>query len=168
MATTPDGERIRQLFEERSGLLLRFLRRINVDRPHIAEDLLQETMLRVWRHLGTMPATEEHLQPWLLTIARNVSADEARRRRRRPPEAAFEGLEARAEPGDPMAVVVATESMLAAFRNLSDGQRRALRDIHLNGRSAADTGRDLQVPAGTVKSRAHYAMRSLRTAILDN
>src|ERR1044071_3558925 len=108
-----DVERLRQIFEERSGSLLRFLRRINEDRPHIVEDLLQETMLKVWRHIDEVPARSDHIQAWLFTIARNVAADEARRRSRRPQEYSGErDLQEYPGPADPMEFVVATESML--------------------------------------------------------
>ncbi|SIS04017.1 hypothetical protein [Micromonospora avicenniae] len=40
-----DAERLRQIFEERPGALLRFLRRMNPGRPHMVEDLLRETLL---------------------------------------------------------------------------------------------------------------------------
>ncbi|MFD0783496.1 sigma-70 family RNA polymerase sigma factor [Micromonospora azadirachtae] len=163
-----DVERLRQIFEERSGALLRFLRRINSDRPHIVEDLLQETMLKVWRHIGEVASRGDHIQPWLFTIARNVSADETRQRRRRPQE--FSGDRDLQEcPGsaDPMDLVVATESMLEAYRNLSPERRSALVEVHLRSRSALDAAARLSVPVGTAKSRAFYAIDSLRAAVFS-
>src|ERR1700754_3495736 len=77
-----DPERLIQIFEQRSRVLFHFLRRINFNRPDIAEDLLQETMLKVWQHIDEVPVDEDHVRSWLFTIARNVSVDEARRRRR--------------------------------------------------------------------------------------
>jgi RNA polymerase sigma-70 factor (ECF subfamily) len=158
---------LRTIFEERSGMLLRFLRRINADRPQIADDLLQETMLRVWLHIDRVPVGEDHLRPWLLTVARNVSADEARKRRRRPRECPGErDLQDFSGPLDPMDMVIATESMIEAYRTLSPDRKRALAEIYLRNRSAEDAATALSVPVGTAKSRAFYAMSSLRTAVL--
>jgi RNA polymerase sigma-70 factor (ECF subfamily) len=165
---TTDVEKLQQIFEERSGILLRFLRRINSDRPQIVEDLLQETMLRVWRNIGDVPTSEDHIQPWLFTVARNVSADEARKRRRRPQEYHGErDLQDYSTPMDPMDFVVATESMLEAYRNLSPDRKKALEEIYLNSRSAGDAASLLAVPVGTAKSRAFYAMDSLRSAVFS-
>ncbi|XVV15033.1 sigma-70 family RNA polymerase sigma factor [Actinoplanes sp. CA-131856] len=163
-----DVEKLRQIFEQRSGSLLRFLRRINSCRPQIVEDLLQETMLKVWRHIGEVPANEDHIQSWLFTIARNVSADEARKRGRRPQE--YQGerdLQNYSAPVDPMDFVIATETMLDAFRKLSTERRRALEEIYLKSRSAGDTADLLSIPVGTAKSRAFYAMDSVRTAVFS-
>ncbi|MEU6207182.1 sigma-70 family RNA polymerase sigma factor [Micromonospora musae] len=163
-----DVEKLRQIFEERSGSLLRFLRRINACRPQIVEDLLQETMLKVWRHIGDVPTDEKHIQSWLFTIARNVSADEARKRGRRPQEYQSEReLQNYPAPVDPMDYVVAAESMLDAFRKLSPERRRALEEIYVKSRSAGDAAVLLSVPIGTAKSRAFYAMDSLRAAVFS-
>lgn len=163
-----DGEKLRQIFEERSGVLLRYLKRINAYRPQIVEDLLQETMLKVWRHIGDVPVDEDHIQSWLFTIARHVSADEARKRVRRPQESPGEReLENYSSPADPMDVVVARESLLDAFRELSPERRRAFVEIYLQSRSAVDAAELLSVPIGTAKSRAFHAMNSLRSAVLS-
>jgi RNA polymerase sigma-70 factor (ECF subfamily) len=163
-----DGEKMQRIFQERSGALLRFLRRINSGRPDIVEDLLQETMLRVWRHIGRLPDSDDHIQPWLFTIARNVSADEARKRRRRPQE--FRGdYDLRNYPGmtDPMSVVIAADSMLEAYHALSPERQRALEEIYFYRRRAGDAAAILNVPLGTAKSRAFYAMNSVKSAVLS-
>jgi RNA polymerase sigma-70 factor, ECF subfamily len=161
-----EGDKLRQIFDERSATLSRFLRRINADRPHIVEDLLQETMLRVWLHIDDLPDAEDHIQAWLFTIARNVSVDEARKRSRRPRESGGENdLLNHAAPADPMEVVVAHETMLEAYRNLPPERRQALDEIYLNSRRPIDAAHRLSVPEGTAKSRAFYAMKSVRTAV---
>ena len=161
------AEKLQKIFEERSGALLRFLRRINNDRPHIVEDLLQETMIKVWRHIDDVPTEHDHVQSWLYTVARNVSTDEARKRQRRPTESQREyDLCKFPALSDPMEVVIATESLLEAYRSLSAERREALREIYLQSRSAADAAKFLSVPVGTAKSRAFYAMASLRSAVL--
>lgn len=159
-----DVEKLRQIFEGRSGILLRFLRRLNSDRPQIVEDLLQETMIRVWRHIGSLPVNDDdHINAWLFTVARNVSADEARKRRRQPKE--FHEERDFPDQADPMDVVIATESMLEAYRELSPERKRALDEIYLNRRSAVDAAKILSVPIGTAKSRAFYAMDAVRSTV---
>lgn len=163
-----DVEKLRQIFQEHSARLIRFLKRLNADQPHIAEDLLQETMIRAWLHVQELPADEDHIRSWLFAVARNVSVDEARRRRRRPRESDVEkAVENYATTADPMRVVIATESMLEAYRNLNPDRRKAFEEIYLNSGSALDAASRLSVPEGTAKSRAFYAMQSIRSAIMS-
>lgn len=167
-SSTRDVEKLQQIFDERSGALVRFLRRINAGRPHIVEDLLQETMLRVWLHIDAIPVTEDHIQAWLFTIARNVSIDEARKRSRRPKESGGEhDILNHSAPADPLEVFIARESMIDAYRSLPADRRRALDEIYLNNRSPSDAANRLSVPEGTAKSRAFYAMKSVRLAVFS-
>jgi RNA polymerase sigma-70 factor (ECF subfamily) len=157
---------VEKFFDERSPALNRFLRRINADRPHIVEDLLQETLLRVWLHIDNVPADEGHIQAWLFTIARNVSVDEARKRNRRPRESGGDyDIVNHSAPADPMEVVIAHETMLEAYRNLPTERRKALDEIYLKSRSPRDAANRLSVPEGTAKSRAFYALKSVRSAV---
>jgi RNA polymerase sigma-70 factor (ECF subfamily) len=163
-----DAERLIQIFEDRSRTLLHFLKRINFNRPNIAEDLLQETMLKVWQHIDEAPIDDDHIRSWLFTIARNVSVDEARKRRRRPEESESEhAIANRSGSPDPMEIVIATHAMLEAYKNLTPERRRALDEVYVNRRSAEEVANLLAVPEGTVRSRAFYAMQSLRSAVLS-
>src|SRR4051794_41013629 len=86
--------------------LLRFLMGLTRNERTAAEDLLQETMLRVWRNIGSLPSDEESPRKWLFTIARRVAIDAARARRVRPSEVSL--VEA-----DQMKTVDTTDGALA-------------------------------------------------------
>jgi RNA polymerase sigma-70 factor (ECF subfamily) len=66
---------------------------------------------------------------------------------------------------DTAETVIATQSLRQALQSLTSAHRAILNELYLKGRSVQDTARSLGVPVGTVRSRAHYAMRSLRHAI---
>jgi RNA polymerase sigma-70 factor (ECF subfamily) len=57
--------------------------------------------------------------------------------------------------------------VLTAVRRLSTEHRQVLVECHLRGMSVADAAKTLGLPAGTVKSRTHYALHALRQAIDD-
>ena len=85
-ATADDEELLRTLYEEHASALLGFVRRlVNGDRQH-AEDIVQETLLRAWRHRDVL--TADRARPWLLTVARNLVISRYRARRARAAEAA--------------------------------------------------------------------------------
>lgn len=150
------------------GALLNFLHGFSLGSRSTAEDLLQETMIRVWRRIDDMPADPVGRRRWLYTVARNVGIDAIRRSRVRP--VGVHGLEDVVTLGseDPTETVVAMDSLVGAMRELRPGQRRVLAEIYLEGRSIREIADRLGLPMGTVKSRAFYALKSLRSAFDDD
>jgi RNA polymerase sigma-70 factor, ECF subfamily len=144
--------------------LLRFLAGLTSE-SHVAEDLLQETMIRAWRSLGSVPTDRQGSRRWLLTVARRVAIDSARRRQARPPETGPIDTERIAAVDDTTETVVVADAWRNAVRDLSDTHRTILSELYFRGRSLDETARSLGIPLGTVKSRAHYAVRSLRQAV---
>jgi RNA polymerase sigma-70 factor (ECF subfamily) len=147
-----------------SRSLLRFLLGLTRNERTAAEDLLQETMIRVWRHLESLPGEEENARKWLFTIARRVAIDAARSRQARPSEVSL--MEADQITGaDTAEGMLALHDLTDAFQKLSGEHRMVLQELHFRGASIEEAAQRLGVPAGTVKSRAHYAMRILRAAL---
>nr|WP_221382200.1 sigma-70 family RNA polymerase sigma factor [Actinoplanes polyasparticus] len=144
--------------------LLRFLLGLTRNERPAAEDLLQETMLRVWRHLDSLPGEVENARKWLFTIARHVAIDAARSRRARPPEVSLVEAD-RMSTVDSVSGALALHDLTDAFQRLSSEHRAVLQELHFRGASIEEAAQRLGIPAGTVKSRAHYAMRSLRAAL---
>jgi RNA polymerase sigma-70 factor (ECF subfamily) len=161
-----DEARLTALHEEYAPVLLGYLAGFtNGNRP-AAEDLLQETMIRAWCNLESLPTEPEHTRRWLFTVARHVAIDAIRRRRARPVEVdALDSVPAQ-HADETTDTVVALESLRRALGSLSTDHRVILAEIYLKGSSTAEAAERLGVPVGTVKSRAHYALRSLRTAIV--
>ncbi|MEU8243577.1 sigma-70 family RNA polymerase sigma factor [Actinoplanes missouriensis] len=155
-----------QLYVEYRPALLAYLAGFTTGSGQSAEDLLQETMIRVWRRLDALPGDPEAARRWLFTVARNTGIDAVRRAHARP--VGVELPDTLPAPGrdESAETVVALDSMRSAVRGLSSAHRRILTELYLEGRSASETARKLGVPVGTVKSRAHYALRSLRQAML--
>ena len=72
---------MQQLHDEHAAALWRFaLRLVDNDRAR-AEDVVQETLLRAWRHRAVLESAPPALRAWLFTVARNIVIDEWRSRR---------------------------------------------------------------------------------------
>ena len=81
-----DDELVRVLMEEHGdALFAHALRLVGGDRQQ-AEDLVQETLLRAWRHPDLIDPERGSVRAWLFTTARNLSIDAWRRRSSRVPE----------------------------------------------------------------------------------
>jgi RNA polymerase sigma-70 factor (ECF subfamily) len=158
---TTDEEFIRALYEQHARPLLGYaLRLTNGDRGR-AEDVVQETLLRAWRHPEAIERSPETVRPWLFTVARHIAVDAYRARRARPQEAGPDGLEIIAVDDDVDRALEAWQ-VTDAIAGLSLDHRRVLLETYYRGRSVAEAAIELGVPAGTVKSRTYYALRALR------
>ena len=133
----------------------------NVDR---ADDLVQETLLRAWRHPDSLLNGKGSIRGWLFTVARNIITDLARARAARPTEVAETPYSQPIEQDHANAVV---DSMVVvdAMQRLSDEHREVLVETYFHGRSVTEAAKALGIPPGTVKSRSYYALRALRDTI---
>lgn len=156
-----------RVYDLHAGPLLRFLMGQTRHQRPAAEDLLQETMLRAWRHLDSLPGDDAGDRRRLMAVARNLAIDAARKRRARPQEVNLVEA-ATVGSADPVDSALALEDLRAAIHGLADEQRAVLSELHLHGRSVEETARRLGIPEGTVKSRAHYGKRILRSALLPS
>jgi RNA polymerase sigma-70 factor (ECF subfamily) len=139
------------------------VRLTNDDRPR-AQDIVQETLLRAWRHPKILDQTQGSARAWLFTVARNLVIDEWRTRRSQlevttadPPESP--------PVGDETDQLLQSWIVADALSRLSQDHRLVLVECYYRGRSVAETAQRLDVPEGTVKSRTHYALRALRLAL---
>nr|WP_296073463.1 sigma-70 family RNA polymerase sigma factor [uncultured Actinoplanes sp.] len=158
--------RLAELHAEHSTALLNFLLGLTNGERHAAEDLLQETMIRAWRYLDRVPGDPEGARRWLFTVARRVTIDAVRMRQVRPAETNLLDLSRMPTTDDTTDTVVAADSLRRAVDTLSDAHRTILSELYFRGASARETANRLGVPVGTVKSRAHYALRLLRDALV--
>ncbi len=154
---------VRTLYEEHGRSLLAYATRLTGDRA-AAEDVVQETLVRAWRHASTLTEDRGSVRGWLLTVARNIVTDRARARAARPAEVAESPTSPPIE-RDHSDTVVDTMVVLDALDQVSPEHRDVLVEIYYRGRSVTEAARVLGIPPGTVKSRTYYALRALRAAI---
>jgi RNA polymerase sigma-70 factor (ECF subfamily) len=157
---------LRLAWSRHSGELFAYAYRALRDRA-AAEEVVQETFLRAWRAASRYDPARP-LRPWLFAILRNVVVDEARSRQRRDLPVDWEGESTgpqRADASDGLPDVLDGWLVEEALRRLSSDHRAVLVETFYRGRSYAEVAADLGIPEGTARSRAFYALRSLRLAL---
>lgn len=159
-----EEDALRALFDAHAGPLLAFALRLTGGDRGRAEDVVQETLLRAWRHPEALDESRGPVRSWLFTVARNVAVDAHRARQARPRETSDAALMTVPAADE---IERALESWLVAdaLATLTPDHRAVVVETYYRGRSVAETAAVLGVPAGTVKSRAHYALRALRLAL---
>lgn len=155
---------VRDLYRDHAPAVHTFILRMIGD-YQLAEDVLQETMLRAWHHADRLGANEGSIRSWLFTVARNIAIDKARVRQAKPIGLTEEWA------GPPLAdhadAVATAMFVRAAINRLDRGHRAALYEFYYHDRTTAQAGLQLRIPTGTVKSRLFFAIRQLRT-LLDH
>jgi RNA polymerase sigma-70 factor (ECF subfamily) len=166
VASTDIGrdDQARALYAQHGGALLSYVRRLVADDRQTAEDIVQETLVRAWRHGAELEVATA--RPWLYTTARRLVIDFYRARRVRPAESPADRLDVMITPD---AVDQALDAVLVAdaVAALSPTHRAVIVECYYRGRSAAEVAQDQDIPVGTVRSRIHYALRALRLALQE-
>ncbi|MEV0186215.1 sigma-70 family RNA polymerase sigma factor [Streptomyces sp. NPDC050625] len=150
------------LVVDHGAALLTYTVKLLNDR-HTAEDIVQETLIRAWRHADRLMNTEGSVRGWLLTVARNLAIDRMRSAAVRHEKVGVESQEV-AEP-DHADCVLASVEAAKLLHCLSKEHRQVLQHIYLSDKSVGETAQILGIPAGTVKSRQHYALTRLRARL---
>ncbi|WP_026535870.1 sigma-70 family RNA polymerase sigma factor [Arthrobacter sp. H14] len=155
-----DSEAVMRLYREHGPALRRFAASATSN-PDQAEDIVQESILRVWQHA---PERTTNMRGYLFRTARNVIIDNYRRRTHRPVEAGPDHLDDNFY-SDGVDELLLKLTMEEALGSLSPEHRGVIVALHYRGLTVAQTAELLQIPAGTVKSRAYYGLRELREAL---
>lgn len=131
----------------------RFLRGMVRD-PALAEDLAQETFLKVFRRLSTF-RFQSRFSAWIFQVARNVAVDALRSRERR------QLLPVRVGPDAPPPAPDVRAEIHAAVGALSPKLREALLLVEVMGFTCREAGAILGIAEGTVKSRLYHGRARL-------
>lgn len=160
-----EADLMRALHDEHAAALWSFALRLTGGDHARAQDVVQEALMRAWRHPEVLDPARGSARAWLFTTARRIVIDEWRRAEVRP----LVYTDQLPEIVSPDSVDVALQAWLIedALAALSAAHRDVLVECFLRGRSVAEAARILGVAPGTVKSRTHYALRALKLALAE-
>jgi RNA polymerase sigma-70 factor, ECF subfamily len=164
-----DEAALAALYDRYAGLILTVALRVVGDRE-LAEEVMQDSFLRVWNASDTYRASRGQVSGWLIGITRNRAIDmlrsrlhKTRMRERTPlPEP---GDEDRFGVADQTEVVVTRQAVADALAELSMAQRQVVELAYYGGMSQSEIAHQLGEPLGTIKSRTRVAMEHLRITL---
>lgn len=168
IAAAADMVAFEALFREFSPRIRAYLIKMTRD-VQASEDLMQETMLAIWRKAGQYDPARGPASAWIYTIARNIWIDSWRRQRRPAIDPDDPALSAEPEPDAPkrMEVQQDREAVLRAMEKLPPEQVDIIRLSFFEEASHSTIAARLGLPIGTVKSRIRLAFARLRAALDD-
>jgi RNA polymerase sigma-70 factor, ECF subfamily len=156
---------IRELYSHYAKALHGYVEQFCPDRAS-ADDIVQETFIRAWRHLPQLSADDRPVRPWLFRVARNLLIDANRAARSRP-------MTVPAQPDGEVATDSGLEEILdrqlvsAALQHLSPAHQTVLVETFYRGGTMATVARELGIPHGTARSRLHYALDAMRKELQE-
>lgn len=160
-----EADLLRALHDEHARAVWAYVVRLTNGDTARADDVVQETLLRAWRHPQVLDQSQGSARAWLLTVARRIVIDDWRALGRRaelitadPPERSV---------ADQADRTVDSLLVSAAMSRLSEDHRAVLFECYHRGASVAEAAETLGVPPGTIKSRTHYALRALKAALQE-
>lgn len=157
-----DQQAMVTLFDRHSPVVYAVALRVLGD-PSGAEDVMQETFLRIWRTPPVLEITTGSLAGWFAVLARNRAIDQLRRRRptESPEDVVLLSTVDVAAEGERNLLLARARTMIEA---LPDEQQAVLQLAFFEGLSHSEIAERLQSPLGTIKTRLRRAVLMLRKA----
>lgn len=170
VAKSRDVEAFEAVYSHFSPRVRSYMVRLTKGNRVLAEELTQETMMKVWHKAELFDPSKAQASTWIFTIARNRMIDAMRR-----------GARAEFDVNDPAFVPDQIEAADAAIERRQDAQRlqqammtlkgkyiEVLRMSFFDGLTHPIIAQKLDLPLGTVKSRIRLACEKLRMALQEN
>ena len=161
-----DARAFEAVYERHSGAAFSLAYRM-VGRGNVAEDVVQEAFLSIWRSGARYERARGSVRTWVLGIVHHRAIDQLRRSsvhdKRR---ASDEGLEERLESGERTDVEVArrdeAENIRSAIQTLPPEQSHVIELAYFGGFTHTEIAEILETPVGTVKGRMRLGIEKLR------
>jgi RNA polymerase sigma-70 factor (ECF subfamily) len=162
------GERaaFRELYSRTSAKLFGIILRVLNDSTE-AEEVLQESFVKIWRNAGKYRANGLSPMTWLITIARNTAIDRKRRARASTPGDVLTDTLADPAPGPEAQAVAASEQerLDRCFEDLDTRHAEAVRAAYLDGDTYAQLAERFEVPLNTMRTWLRRSLLKLRECL---
>lgn len=144
------------------GVILRI-----VESPAIAEDLAQESFLKLWRNASRLKLEYQYVGPWLMRIARNCALDHRKSvNALRMEQIVTDHAAPNGQSED--AAAWNSRRLNGAFQQLPPEQKEVIVLSFYHGLSQMEIAERLQQPLGTIKGRVRLGLAKLRAAMEEN
>ena len=154
-----------ELVAAHRAAILAYATRLTGGDVHRAEDASQEVWIRAWNHRERLTSERGSVRGWLLRVTHNVVVDQHRARSARATEVELAAGIDRPATGDRCDDVLTSLAVRPVLDRLAKPHREIIIELYFRDRTATQAAATLRLPVGTVKSRLHHALRTLRDLV---
>lgn len=164
LAKYRDKQLFIQLYDHFAPRLKSHLMQKAVSEP-MAEELVQECMLSVWRHCGSYNPDKATASTWIFRIARNLWID--RLRKDKPDR--ISSLDSYPDmPFTPEMSQMDSGALRSALKKLPPQQAQLVYQVYYAGKTHREISDEMDIPLGSVKSGLRLALNKLRNQVGDD
>lgn len=150
------------LYDNYSGTLYGIITKI-VNDEELAQDVLQEAFVKIWRNMEKYEASKSRLFTWMLNIARNHAIDTLRSKKYKYEiQNKGENVDIAEISGSVKTNTDVIGVKQAAASVLDEDQQRVINAVYFMGLTQEEAAKELEMPLGTVKTKIKIALRELR------
>ncbi|HET6227133.1 MAG TPA: sigma-70 family RNA polymerase sigma factor [Bacteroidia bacterium] len=154
------------LYDNYSGALFGVISRV-VNVEEIAEDILQDVFVKIWKNIENYDASKGRLFTWMLNIARNAAIDYSRSKQSKMDGKLRDLQNSRHEINRQGAMQSNTDfiGVKEQVAKLKEDHKVLIDLIYFEGYTQEDAAKELNIPLGTVKTRVRAAIVKLRETL---
>lgn len=157
------------LYDNYSGVLFGVINRI-VQSEEIANDILQESFIKIWKNLDAYSREKGSIYTWMLNICRNMAIDTVRSKAYKN-ETQNQSVEDYVNDIDNSTQVFGKEDFIGLKKvidKLKPEYLLLINKIYFEGYTHEEVSKEFNIPLGTVKTRIRAAILQLREALKEN
>ncbi|WNZ58127.1 sigma-70 family RNA polymerase sigma factor [Microbulbifer sp. MKSA007] len=167
-----DRQSFEQLFHHFAPLIKGFhhSRTTQAISAEAADELVQETLFKVWRKAPSFDASKASASTWIFTIMRNTRIDMLRRNGRHQNAEIIEAMDVWDETPEHQPLIFLQrrrneKEVAEGLHSLPAEQSHVLEKAYMEGKSHSEISKELELPLGTVKSRVRLALKKLQARL---
>ncbi|MFY7964107.1 MAG: RNA polymerase sigma factor [Chitinophagaceae bacterium] len=155
-----DKKAFENLYDKYSGALFNIILRI-VNSNEVAEDVLQESFLKIWKNIDSYDDGKATIFTWMMNVCRNTALDSLRKTNARP--------SIKTDTDNPVVSNLQTTQMNTdsiglknSLKYLTPEQNVVIQAVYFNGLTQEEASKALDIPLGTVKTRIRNGLITLK------
>lgn len=162
-----DASAFTLLFDRYASRIYQAGMQLTRNNEQLSRDLVQETMLTVWRKAGQFDLDRGSADNWIFTITRNRCFDLLRKLKREPISIGADdiwpmGEDSQAQSHNPAEQGALLSRIGSLLVNLPERQQAVIRQVYVLDCTHEEAARELGIPLGTLKSRLRLGLEKLK------
>lgn len=155
-----DSSAFSEMYDRYSAALNGVVRRFVVDQDQ-ANDILQDSFVKIWKNIDRYDSTKGSFYTWMLNVARNTSIDFLRKNKKEL-KSEIQDWESTVGVQNAVQQNTSTIGLQKLVETLVPDQQVIIEYLYFKGYTQQEVSDELELPLGTVKTRTRLAMRELR------